>query len=195
MPWLIVLSLLIVLLLVAGAIVAGVVLLAKSSKRTQQQAGVIPGVPVTVPPSWGLSHDPEARLHRRMAAAIASLDNTIGQADVNDLQARGQLMADATAIDNQLLAIWGLPREAKPAALAGIEPRVAALEAEATRLALAPGARGIDQASGALDGIGEVPRMPDLPTMPTPPTPAAPTREAPSQPAAPKANPEPEQPS
>lgn len=144
-----------------GIIVGGVIL-ATSSQRAQKQSATIPGVDVPVPQEWALGHDPEARLHRRIGAVVSSLDSTIGKAGVADLETRARLMLDATAIDNQLVAIWSLPRASKPAALAEMEPRVAALEHAAAAMVTAPG----------LDGA-RLPDLPPIPPMPTPEPPAA----------------------
>jgi len=169
------LSIIIILAIVFAAIglvgiVVGGVILATSSRRTQNQSATIPGVDVPVPQQWALGHDPEARLHRRIGAVVSSLDSTIGKAGVTDLETRAGLMLDATAIDNQLVAIWSLPRNSKPAALAEVEPRVVALEQAAAAMVTAP---GLDSTP-----LPDLPPIPPLPGTALPDTAPGPAKAA-----------------
>ncbi|ALG86011.1 hypothetical protein [Gordonia phthalatica] len=171
-------------LLILGALAAGGIALALGSVKASRKNAAIAGVDVTVPQEWALGHDPEARLHRRIAAAVSALDDTIGQAGVADLELRARLMNDAADLDRTLVSIWSLPRDAKPAALADVEPRVAALESAATQQALNP---DVDRPR-----LGELPTLPPLPDPPgAAPSPAEPEvaqprpapRQEPEQPA------------
>lgn len=164
----IVLAIAVIAVLVIAGLVVGAIALASSSRKTAKRDATIPGVDVAVPQEWALGHDPEARLHRRIGAVVTALDNSIGQAGVADLERRAQLMNTAADLDQKLVAIWSLPRDAKPAALADIEPRVAAFETAATTQVLNPE-----------PGLGS-PRIPDLPPVPDPPAAATdPKREPP----------------
>ena len=169
-------------LLVLGALVAGGVALASGSLKASRKSAAIPGVDVSVPKEWTLGHDPEARLHRRVAAAVSALDDTIGQAGVADLESRARLMNDAADIDRTLVTIWSLPRTAKPAALAEVEPRVAALESAATTQALNP---DMDRPR-----IGESPTLPPLPDLPPTSAPGPAGTEAAQPDPAPRREPE-----
>lgn len=153
-------------LLVLGALAAGGIALASGSAKASRQNAAIAGVDVAVPQEWALGHDPEARLHRRIAAAVSALDDTIGQAGVVDLESRARLLNDAADLDRTLVAIWSLPRESKPAALAEVEPRIAVLEAAATQQALHP---DLDRPR-----LGDLPTLPPLPDLPTSVEPSAP---------------------
>ncbi|MBM7366115.1 hypothetical protein [Gordonia hydrophobica] len=175
MGLIIIIVLLIGLLVVAGVGI-GALALARSSSKAAKQNAAIPGVDVAVPQEWALGHDPEARLHRRIATAVASLDNTIGQAGVADLETRAGLLNDAADLDRKLVAIWSLPRQAKPAALAEVEPRIAALESASTAQVLNP------DAGSSTPRLPEMPPIPPLPPIAAEPPAAAP-RQEPEQPA------------
>lgn len=174
--------------LVLGGGIAIALMLARSSQQAQKRSATIPGIDVVVPQEWALGHDPEARLHRRIAAVVSSLDGTIGRADVDALQTRAQLMVDATTLDNRLVAIWALPRAAKPAALAEVESDIAALETAATAAVLAP---GLDDMP--LSAPPTLPSMP-LPSMPLPTIPPVPEASKPAERAHPTPAPEVERP-
>jgi len=87
-----------------------------------------------------------------------------------DLETRAGLMLDATAIDNQLVAIWSLPRNSKPAALAEVEPRVVALEQAAAAMVTAP---GLDSTP-----LPDLPPIPPLPGTALPDTAPGPAKAA-----------------
>ncbi|GAA4682573.1 hypothetical protein [Gordonia humi] len=150
--------LVLVILLVLALVVAGVGLfafaLARSSKKTMVQNAVIPGVAVAVPAEWGGSHDPEARLHRRIRDAVAALDATIGMTGVDQIDVRARLMVSAQQLDERLVAIWSLPRQARQAPLAEVESGVAALESEAAAVA--------SSSDDALGGYVSPPAMPPV---------------------------------
>jgi hypothetical protein len=143
---------------------------------------------VAVPASWARSHDPEARLHRRIrqvATALAALPADGVAADVRDKVERA-----AGALDERLVAVAALPERVKAEPLAhvtreveGLEEAVAdvttrtaaggdiqpALQALAERLAL------LDAARAELDSLapGPSPSPAPGPEWPPPASPPA----------------------
>lgn len=173
------LAALVVVLLVVMGIGVFVFALARSSKAKAVASATIPGVDVAVPASWAGSHDPEARLHRRIRDAVAALDATIGTSGVAQIDDRAKLMVSAQELDQRLVTIWALPKQAKPQPLAEAEQGVAALESAATAVALAPGDGAVGRVRDAADGIGRYATPPEVPN-PIPDQPAADRREPPT---------------
>ncbi|QRY61921.1 hypothetical protein JVX90_16165 [Gordonia sp. PDNC005] len=167
----IVVVILLVLAVVAGLTAAFAVALARSGKKSQAAATHIPGVDVVVPASWAGSHDPEARLHRRIRDAAKALDATIGNADVAQLDERARLLLTARELDQRLVTIWALPANAKADPLAAVERGISEFEEAAAATTLAP---GLDS------GLSAPPTLPPIP--PLPPQPAE-RRDRPEPPA------------
>lgn len=168
-----ILLLVIVLLVLIGAGVF-VFALARSSKSTMTANAAIPGVDVAVPASWGGSHDPEARLHRRIRDAVAALDATLGTSGIAQIDDRARLMVSAQELDQRLVTIWALPATAKARPLAEVEQGVAALESAATSVALEPGDGAVGRTQDAAGLVGDQAKPPTTPPVPdvTPPEPA-----------------------
>jgi len=81
---------------------------------------------VAVPTAWARSHDPEARLHRRIrqvAAALAALPAEGVAADV-----RFKVERAAGALDERLVAVAALPDRVKAEPLAHVTTEVERLE-------------------------------------------------------------------
>ena len=165
-----------IVLIVAVLVIAGLggafaFALMNSSKKTLAANAAIPGVDVVVPESWGGSHDPEARLHRRIRDAVRALDATIASTTAAQIDDRARLLVSAHELDERLVAIWSLPAAAKPAALAEVEQGVAALEAAAAQTALSASDGAVGRVpSGGSSGV-EIPPLPQVPDV-TPPQPA-----------------------
>lgn len=59
---------------ILSAAAYGIYLATQRVKADQiRDAALIPGVPTNAPASWAGSHDPEARMHRRLRDALAAL--------------------------------------------------------------------------------------------------------------------------
>ena len=70
----IVVALIVTLALLAGAAVAIVAIVHRKQQRAiTRDNQLMPGRPTRAPRSWAVSHDPEARLHRRLRDAMAAL--------------------------------------------------------------------------------------------------------------------------
>ena len=88
---------------------------------------VVPGVPTSAPASWAGSHDPEARLHRRLRDAMASLRAGPSASTVRR-ELRVELEQQALALDESLVAIAGAPLAQAHRPLARVTDGVEAVE-------------------------------------------------------------------
>ncbi|WOC11850.1 hypothetical protein [Gordonia sp. MP11Mi] len=169
--------LLLILLVIVLLVVLGVGVfafaLARSSKSAGASGASIAGVGVVVPGSWAGSHDPEARLHRRVRDAVTALDATIGTSGIAQIDERARLMVSAQELDQRLVTIWALPAAAKPQPLAEVERGVAALESGAASVALSSSDGAAGRAQEAADSIGGYAPVspPPVSTPPAPPVP------------------------
>lgn len=125
------------LVAVAGALVAGAVVLARSSKAEYAEANqVVPGRPTRAPASWAGSHDPEARLHRRLRDAMAALRaNQAFDDDGSLLDVRVELEEQALLLDDDLVAVAALPSHARQGPLSQIGDAVGMIESAVADLA------------------------------------------------------------
>ncbi|WP_225727555.1 MULTISPECIES: hypothetical protein [unclassified Nocardia] len=125
----IVILLIVVVLIIAG-VVGAVVLLARNQRRSQAAANeVVPGRATRAPISWAGSHDPEARLHRRLRDAMAALRTVSAIDNGTTIVLRADLEQTALSIDDHLVAIFGLPQANKAELLASATKAVEAIEA------------------------------------------------------------------
>ncbi|WP_370324008.1 hypothetical protein [Euzebya sp.] len=140
-----------------GALVAFLVALArKGQERYERQGQVVPGQPSEAPAEWAGAHSREAKLHRRLGAAMQALQVQARSADedVTALELRVELEQHALAVDRRLIAAAALPAgERRDQALAEIEVSVAAVESATADLAAASGQR---------DASADVRRLEDL---------------------------------
>ncbi len=120
---------LIVLLIAGAAVVLAVVTLNRQRHKVTLANQVVPGVPTRAPESWALSHDPEARLHRRLRDAIAALRAVTAYDTAATVTLRANLEQAALAMDEHLIAISGLRPEHREPRLAEAAEGVAAIEA------------------------------------------------------------------
>jgi hypothetical protein len=116
----------------------------RSRAAFERQNEVVPGTPSTAPAAWAGAHTPEAKLHRRLSAAVVSARAQAavpgsGFGDVQQAVERGAL-----EIDERLIAAAALPGQHRDAAIAAIEPSVVALENAVSGVgsAAAPGVAG-----------------------------------------------------
>lgn len=154
--------LVLVLLVVAALVVSGVVLLvlllAQRSRSTQQRGSeLVPGQPGVAPTAWALSQAPEARLHRRMVDALASVRSAepLGGLAVTDL--RVQLQLHAEQLDQRLVAVASVTGTERQPALDGVARDVDELEQVAGQAVVLSAGTGPDPA--ALDALSSRLRM------------------------------------
>ncbi|MGH1505450.1 MAG: hypothetical protein ACRBI6_18000 [Acidimicrobiales bacterium] len=102
----------------AGIYLAGAKAVKRSADRSLQ---IVPGVELDVPANWYGSHEAEARLHRRLRDAVASV-RSAAASDASLAVTLGQLEEHALRLDRHLINIARLPASTR-------QPQVA----EATR--------------------------------------------------------------
>lgn len=117
--------------------VAAIAVLAKRSKDSFEAAGqLIPGVPSPAPTSWAGSHDPEARLHRRLRDALAALGaNQVFDHSGALLDLRVELEQQALEVDEQLVATAALPLSMRSEPLDRLTEAVTSIEQAVAELA------------------------------------------------------------
>ncbi|QXC63081.1 hypothetical protein KSP35_10025 [Aquihabitans sp. G128] len=185
----------VVLVAVAGVVLAGVLAL-RGKANFERDAQLVPGMASRAPTSWAGSHDPEARLHRRLRDAMRALAaNQAFDDDGSLLDLRVELQQQAVGLDDQLVATAALPLELRTeplerigGAIATIEQAVADLAGSSAAEAAADLSRVLDdvrtrtglvaQAREALDALGPLPDT----EAPSTGTAAGPTGSAPEPP-------------
>lgn len=142
---------------VAGAAGAGYLALRATRSVTsnyERSNQVVPGVPTAAPTAWLGSHDPEARLHRRLIDAIKAL-HTNQQFDTlgTYLDLRVELEQQAVAIDNELVSVASLPLAQREAPLAKLTQAVESIEQAIGEVAATSAQTASDQLARTLDGL------------------------------------------
>lgn len=125
--------LVIVVVVLGAAIVFGVALARKGKRQYAERTGG-PGLAAGAPREWAGAHTPEAKLHRRLAAAARSLDAQ-PMGDVQTLEQRVSIEQQIQQLDEQLVAVATGGGPGKAAALAEIEPLVSGVERAVAQLA------------------------------------------------------------
>ena len=169
-------------ILVVAAGLAGAAVLAIRGRRDYRAGNeVIPGRATAAPAEWAGSHTPEARLHRRLVAVVASLRaHPLLEEGTGRLEARVELEEQIAAIDERLIATAALPERVRDQPLALVEQEVTAVEQAAADLVTGTDAISPEPASAALpapadpsaDLLGGAATEPGTSSAP-PPTPAA----------------------
>jgi hypothetical protein len=127
-----VITVLIVLVLLAVLGVAAVVLAVALGARAigrdaTKDLALLPGLSPKVPPSWHGSHDPEARLWRRLRDAVRGVQAS----DAQYLGAGGTsagIEHQAVRVEEQLIAVSRIARSLRPPVVAKLENEVATIE-------------------------------------------------------------------
>lgn len=152
----------VVLVVLAALVVSGVVLfvglLTQRSRSAQQRhSELVPGRPGGAPREWALSHDPEARLHRRMVDALASVRavEPLGGLAVTDLRVQLELYAEL--LDQRLVGASSVTGTVHGPALDAVARDVDELEQVAGQVVVLASAGSPDP--GALDALGGRLRM------------------------------------
>ncbi len=124
----------VVVLVVVGALVLfGVALARKGKRRFAEQAGG-PGLAPNAPPEWAGAHTPEARMHRRLAAAARSLDAQ-PMGDAVAIEQRVAIEQQIRQLDEKLFAVAGGSGGGKADTLSEMETMVASIERAVAQLA------------------------------------------------------------
>ncbi len=137
MSILLLLIVLVVLVAVAGgmAFLTGANAVGRNAKKSLQ---VVKGVELDVPETWYGSHEPEAKLHRRLQAAAASLRDATAN-EIVLANAVTQAEHHAIRIDQKLIACSKLPASTKGEYLAELEQAVETFETLVTGVVTSAG--------------------------------------------------------
>lgn len=143
------------LLLAVVLVVGGVAALAIRSKSAYDRSNeLLPGVPTNAPSSWAGSHDPEARLHRRLRDALAALRaNQDFDHDGTMIDLRVDLEQQAVALDDQLIATAALPKNLRSEPLARLTAAVESIERAVADLATSSVAETEARLNRALEDV------------------------------------------
>lgn len=129
-------AIVVVVLLACVAAAVGVFLMTRRIRDSAVRSNeIIPGQPTNAPAAWAGSHDPEARLHRRIRDALALLraDPKL-EYDGERIDTRVRIELAATDLDNWLIAVAKTPPRLRETALAHADSAVTELENVAAAL-------------------------------------------------------------
>ena len=129
-------AIVVVVLLACVAAAVGVFLMTRRIRDSAVRSNeIIPGQPTNAPAAWAGSHDPEARLHRRIRDALALLraDPKL-EYDGKRIDTRVRIELAATDLDNWLIAVAKTPPRLRETALAHADSAVTELENVAAAL-------------------------------------------------------------
>lgn len=133
MIWLVV-----ALLAVAVAGGAMAVALATRAKRDQaEQLQVVPGIESGAPVAWAGAHTTEAKLHRRLGAAVRSMRAQPSLAGAVFVEQRSALEQEALRIDTRLIALAALTSPQRDEGIEQVSSLVARFESAVAGLVAA----------------------------------------------------------
>ena len=125
------------LIVIAGLTVATVAIVLHQQHALDRANRVVPERLTRAPRSWARSHDPEARLHRRLRDAITAL-RTVNSVDTGtSMVLRADLEQTALDTDDQLVVASKLPPAHKAELLKVITTTVESIEAGVSHYATA----------------------------------------------------------
>ena len=125
--------LIVVLVLVIGVVGFAVALARKGKRQFAGQAGG-PGLAQNAPREWAGAHSPEAKLHRRLAAAARALAAQ-PMGDTVAIEQRVTIEQQILQLDQQLVAVASVPGPGTAEHLAEIGTLVSSVEQAVTQLA------------------------------------------------------------
>jgi hypothetical protein len=130
--------LILALALVVGLTVAVIALVGHNQQRAiTRENQLIPGRPTHAPRSWAVSHDPEARLHRRLRDAMTALHATNALDTGTTIVLRADLEQTALDLDDHLVAVAQLKSVHKVEMLQTVTTTVECIEDAVARYAAA----------------------------------------------------------
>lgn len=122
----IVVVLVVVVVVVLGVVAFAVALAGKSKRRATAALGG-PALAANVPREWAGAHSPEAKMHRRLAAAASALSGQPMGGAV-EIEKRVAVEQQIRQLDEQLVVAAAVPGSRKAELLAKLEPMVTAVE-------------------------------------------------------------------
>ena len=133
MIWLVLVALAVA---VAGGAMVGA-LVTRARREQAEQLQVVPGVDSGAPVAWAGAHTAEAKLHRRLGAAVRSMraQPSLGGADF--AAQRGALEQEAVRIDRRLVAVSALTAPRRDDGIEQVASLVACFEAAVADLVTA----------------------------------------------------------
>lgn len=121
--------LLVVVLVVVVAVVGFAIALARKGKRQFEARTAGPGLAPNAPREWAGAHSPEAKLHRRLAAAARSLDAQ-PMGDAATIEQRVTIEQQILQLDQHLVTVATAAGD-----VVRLEPLVSVVERAVTQLA------------------------------------------------------------
>jgi len=124
----------VLVLVLLGVVAFAVALAGKGKRRAKEALGLTPALATNVPREWAGQHSPEAKMHRRLAAAAKSV---AGQpfGDASEIEKRVAVEQQILQLDEQLVAAAAVPGSRRAELLAELEPLVSAVESSVADLA------------------------------------------------------------
>jgi len=149
-----------VVLVACVAAAAGVFVMTRRIRAGALAANeIIPGQPTNAPSSWAGSHDPEARLHRRIRDALALLRSDPKlEYDGARIDARVRIELAATELDNRLITAAASPTRIRESIVAQSDSAVTELENVAAALS-AGGEVNLDQVQALVTRMSSPPAI------------------------------------
>ena len=145
---------LLVAIVVAALAVAAVKGARKLSDGYARSNEVVPGIASAAPSAWLGSHDPEARLHRRLIDAVRALRSN-EQFDVVGafLDVQVELEQQAVTVDNSLVAVAALPVAQREEPLRKLTEAVESIERAVAELAVGSTNDVTERLATTLEGL------------------------------------------
>lgn len=125
--------LLLVVVLVVLAATGFAIALVRSSRKQRAADEAMPFIS-RAPQRWAVSHEPEAKLHRRLRDAVRALTVDRGIVSAFQLDEQVRITVAAQDLDEQLVTMSAVPESGKSGALARLETQVTELERQVAAL-------------------------------------------------------------
>lgn len=106
------------------AFLAGSKAVGRNAKKSME---LVPGTPAKAPANWFGSHEPEAKLFRRLQEAIRGV-HSLGQEQPGSLETVMSIERQALRLEEQLMAAGHIADRLKPDVLAQLDGAVAQIE-------------------------------------------------------------------
>lgn len=128
--------LVVIVVVVVLAVVGFAVALARKGKQQFDAQASGPGLAENAPREWAGAHSPEAKLHRRLAAAARTLAaQPLG--DAGAIEQRVDVQQQILELDQRLVAVAAVPGPSTAGRVAELAPLVASVEQDVARLGVA----------------------------------------------------------
>lgn len=131
-----------VVLLVVAVVASGALFAVALARRSKNQLAVgaepLPGMPTGAPLEWAGQHTPEAKMHRRLVG-LAQTVAALPLGDAAAIERQVAVQHKIQELDRRLISFAVAPEPARREAVDGLEPEVAAAEAEVGTLAVDSG--------------------------------------------------------